>query len=126
MKQLLLILLLTTSIICFANNIYVAPVGDDNSAKGRLEYPFASLEKACELVAAGDTVFIRGGIYYSEQRINHETDGTAENPIVFMAFPGEEPFIDGTNINLPNNGALLFVARWHVYRLCSQRWAVSY
>lgn len=41
---------------------YVATDGDD-SAAGSKEKPFATLNKANSVVTAGDTVWIRGGVY---------------------------------------------------------------
>jgi hypothetical protein len=42
---------------------YVATDGSD-SAAGTKDKPFASLNKANKVVAAGDTVWIRGGISF--------------------------------------------------------------
>jgi hypothetical protein len=42
---------------------YVATDGDDNAA-GSKDKPFASLNKANAVVHAGDTVWIRGGIWF--------------------------------------------------------------
>jgi hypothetical protein len=41
---------------------YVAPAGVDSNA-GTIESPFATLQKAHDVVAAGDTIFMRGGVF---------------------------------------------------------------
>ena len=41
---------------------YVAPDGNDSNA-GSEKKPFATLNKANKVVNAGDTVWVRGGIY---------------------------------------------------------------
>lgn len=46
----------------FGSVYYVATDGDD-SAAGSKEKPFASLNKANSVVTAGDTVWVRGGVY---------------------------------------------------------------
>lgn len=95
----------------FAFNYYVSPSGNDED-NGSVNSPFASLERACDELMAGDTVFMRGGIYNSQQLINAMNDGTESEPIVFMNFPGEEPIIDGSGVSLSNNSALLYIANW--------------
>jgi len=44
------------------SQIYVAPDGSDSNP-GTIDKPLESIQKAQELVSAGDTVFIRGGTY---------------------------------------------------------------
>ena len=46
----------------FSSVYYVAVDGSDSNA-GTKEKPFASLNKANKVVSAGDTVWIRGGVY---------------------------------------------------------------
>ena len=47
----------------FSSVYYVAVDGSDSNA-GTKEKPFASLNKANDVVRAGDTVWIRGGAFY--------------------------------------------------------------
>ncbi|MCX5672155.1 MAG: cadherin domain-containing protein [Planctomycetota bacterium] len=69
----------------------VAGTADDADAKdsypGMLDKPFATLAKACSVVAPGDTVKIRGGVY--RQILRPQSSGTVESPITFQAYPGE-------------------------------------
>ncbi len=55
-------MLLLAPTLASAKNYYIATNGNDNHA-GTLSSPFATLRKAQSLVVAGDTVFIRGGVY---------------------------------------------------------------
>lgn len=55
-------LLLLFSIKSYAVNYFIAVDGNDANC-GSIDAPFASLSKAQSLVTAGDTVYIRGGIY---------------------------------------------------------------
>lgn len=71
-------------------NVYhVAQSGtaDDNNS-GTAEAPFATLAKACEIAAAGDTVIVHEGIY--REILAPKNNGTAVNPIKFMAAEGEK------------------------------------
>ncbi|MHC1733050.1 MAG: Ig-like domain-containing protein [Bacteroidales bacterium] len=66
--------------------------------------PWASWEKAftSTSVQAGDTVYIRGGVYYttvvSGTGIKITRNGTPSDWIVYINYPGERPIIDFGNI----------------------------
>ena len=83
-----------------AETFYIAPppVGDD-AHPGTLEEPWATLQHAADTIAAGDTVWVRAGSY---QGAHFTTSGTAAQPIVLQAFPGEEVSIDADNPVTPD------------------------
>ena len=106
MKQIAMLMLL--SVVCLlagARNIYVAPNGDDGAA-GNLDTPLATLPAAYEKMAAGDTVYFRGGTYRVDDSqvmtfgrpyayvFALEKGGTADARTCFMGFPGERPVFD--------------------------------
>ena len=88
---------------------YVATDGSD-SAAGTKGAPFASLNKANKVVTAGDTVWIRGGVYdlndtvyvprYKMTAAIHLTASgeSDDNRIYYFAYPGERPIFDATNL----------------------------
>ncbi|MBR4007860.1 DUF1565 domain-containing protein [Fibrobacter sp.] len=88
---------------------YVATDGSD-SAAGTKDKPFATLNKANKVVAAGDTVWIRGGVYdlndtvyvprYKMTAAIHLTASgeSDDNRIHYFAYPGERPIFDATNL----------------------------
>lgn len=69
---------------------YVAPPpsGDDGNP-GTLGSPWATLQHAADTVQPGDTVLVRTGGYAGA---HFTTSGTAAQPIVVRAFPGEDAF----------------------------------
>jgi len=71
---------------------YVAPNGQD-SAPGTLDQPFATLQKAVDMAQAGDTVYVRGGVYH--QTVVMKNSGTATHPIRLLAYENELPVLDG-------------------------------
>ncbi len=73
-------------------DFYVAPNGDDANA-GSITKPFRTIQHAVGKVKAGQTVLVRGGVYY-ERRINFNAAGTLAAPITFKAAPGERVVID--------------------------------
>lgn len=88
-----------------AADYYVATTGNDANA-GTLDAPFASLQRTQQVVAPGDTVFIRGGTYaVTEEKIAEKKrvwayvfhlskSGAAEKRINYFAYPGEKPVFD--------------------------------
>ena len=82
-----------------ASTYYVATNGNDNSS-GSKDNPFATIQKAADRVATGDTVYIRGGIYKITKSatrgagIRFTKSGTSEKRICYWAYPNEIPVFD--------------------------------
>ncbi|MGC4070861.1 MAG: right-handed parallel beta-helix repeat-containing protein [Polyangiaceae bacterium] len=94
----------------FAAEYYVATTGSDSNA-GTLDKPFATLQKAANIVAAGDTVWIRGGTYgivtpaTGGAGISITKSGTSDkNRIKFWAYPGEVPIFDFSKMVISTSG----------------------
>ncbi len=84
---------------------YVSTVGNDDNP-GTMDQPWRTIQHAAETVAAGETVYIRGGVY-NEQVFTANSGSINEGYIVFAAYPGETPVIDGTGVTTGNNGVLI-------------------
>jgi len=69
---------------------YVSPNGS-SSGRGAADDPW-DIDAAGRKAPAGSTVYLRGGTY---DGLNVSVSGTAEAPIRFVAYPGEQPVIDG-------------------------------
>ena len=105
MRKALIIVFFLTGYYLNAQDIggdyYIAVYGDDNNP-GTYEAPWATLQKAFNVAQPGDTVYIRGGVYFSTKPsgIRPEANppvgrsGTAENPICYFNYPGEDPIFD--------------------------------
>jgi hypothetical protein len=77
-----------------ATEYYVAPTGSDTNP-GTQALPFASLQKANNSAAAGDTIWMRAGTYYSTTQIVLSKSGTSDtNRTKIWAYPGEVPLLD--------------------------------
>jgi concanavalin A-like lectin/glucanase superfamily protein/parallel beta helix pectate lyase-like protein/putative Ig domain-containing protein len=72
---------------------HVAPNGS-SSGDGSINDPW-SIVYAATNAQAGDLVYVRGGTYMVTSVIYFETQGTADNPVVFRNYPGETPVFDG-------------------------------
>ena len=86
-----LLLLLPTTL--HAATYYVSLTGADTNA-GSISAPFRTINQAQITASAGDTIYVRGGIY-NERFIIWE-DGTSSARLTIAAYPGEHVVIDGT------------------------------
>jgi len=60
---------------------YVDSRGDNNNSGQSPEQSFKTIQKACDVVDVGDTVVVRGGVYFENIQLRRK--GTADSPIVF-------------------------------------------
>lgn len=80
-----------------ARDYYVSTTGI-SKAKGTLEDPMSSIQSAINLMRAGDTCYIRGGVYHEIVKLNDKR-GFPKNPITITNYQNEKVTMDGT-INL--------------------------
>lgn len=78
---------------------YVAANGNDGNAGTDINQPWLTLGKAAGTVAAGDTVYVRGGTYTNS--VCFFTGGTPDRRISILAYSNEIPIIDGTTMGGP-------------------------
>jgi hypothetical protein len=106
MRNLLIVVFLAFTISLSGNTYYVATNGNDGNS-GTLSQPFATWQKAFSTVSAGDIIYIRGGVYYPSGTYNTGTyygvrvngkNGTSSNTIQVLAYPGEVPVLDCSDI----------------------------
>ncbi len=77
------------------NKYYVDISKGNDVNNGRSEkLAFKTINKANEQISAGDTIYVKNGVY--PENITIKQSGTANSPISFQAFPGHKPFIKGT------------------------------
>jgi parallel beta-helix repeat protein len=107
-------LLVCALVICFASLCmalqiyYVAPAGN-NSNPGTIDRPWRTIQRAADVMTPGSTVYIRGGTYPA--RVIAKKSGTDDQHyIAFAAYPGEVVIIDGSNVPVPTDEGLFYVA----------------
>jgi len=98
---------------------YVSNEGNDDNP-GSANAPWKTLSKAAANAQAGDIVWVRGGTY--KQQLVPQNSGTASNPLVFAAYPGEEVILNGNGLNLtkvdsgtPFNGVVHVHNKNHIW-----------
>jgi len=88
-----ILVLLFVSLV-FSETYYVsASRGSDENA-GTEEKPFKTIQKAADVMVAGDICLIDDGIY--RETITLKTSGTKDKPITFKAMDDAEVIISGT------------------------------
>ncbi|GIM88298.1 right-handed parallel beta-helix repeat-containing protein [Paractinoplanes toevensis] len=129
MKALLVLAMLALPApVAAAGTYYVAPGGSDSNA-GTLAAPFATIQKAVGVVAAGDTIALRGGTYKLDSTVTIAKSGTSAAPITLTAYQSERPVIDaealpytpgavGSTIPAAQRGAIhMEAAYWRIVGL---------
>lgn len=89
-----ILLLILSQNIC-AKNYHVSTLGKDNN-QGTISEPFLTIQRAANLMIAGDTCFIHEGTY--RETIIPANSGAEGNPIVFTAYNCAKVTVNGTDI----------------------------
>jgi len=92
--QFLCILILPLTPVLYAQDVYVATDGNDAN-NGTINSPYKTFSKAISEMSAGDTCFIREGIYEEALLVNK--NGTASNYLTLKAYNGENVEIRATS-----------------------------
>lgn len=75
----------------YANVYYASP---DGAGTGTLASPCSFSSGLSKLTGPGDTLYLRGGIYYLTAKVSINKNGSAAARIGIMAYPGEVPILD--------------------------------
>ena len=75
------------------NALYVSASDGNDAYPGTEEQPFKTIQRAADVVQAGQTVYIRAGTYH--ERVIVKSSGLPDQYITFTNYPGELVVIDG-------------------------------
>ena len=94
---------------CYQGNVYYVdqnhPLANDSNP-GTEDLPWKTISKAANTLQAGDTVYVKKGVY--KERVIPKNSGRKDAYISYIAYPGHEVIIDGSNITLPEEWGGLF------------------
>jgi len=99
MKNIRIFIVIITMFLTFnleGRTWYVSPKGSDTN-NGTVNNPFKTISHAAFLAIATDTVLIHAGVY--RERVSPANGGISPlKRIVYMAFPGEEVWLKGSDV----------------------------
>lgn len=72
---------------------FVDAAGGDDKNDGSKATPWKTVQHGVQRLKPGETLYLRGGIYY--EKVSLTRSGTAAAPIVIASYPGESAVIDG-------------------------------
>jgi hypothetical protein len=75
---------------------YVSTDGSDSNSGTTLGSPFRTIQKCANVARAGDTCFIRGGVY--RETVVPGRSGTSSAPITFAAYDDETVTLSGADV----------------------------
>jgi len=78
-----------------AASYFVSTSGSDSSP-GTIDRPFQKIQKAADVAVAGDTVFIRGGVY--RESVTPKNSGGLNALITYMPYNGETVTVSGADV----------------------------
>jgi uncharacterized protein YjdB len=107
----LFLLFLSFSYVGLAINYYVSPTGSDENP-GTLDSPFETISKGLTKLEPGDILYVRSGTYVESLNVN--VSGTSDSYITIVAYPGENPVIDGET-SLPSCDWSGLIVLWGNY-----------
>ena len=81
--------------------------GNNNNPGNAPDKALRTIQAAINKAQAGDTILIRAGTY--SERLHIQKPGTVDAPITITAQQGEQPVIDGANLNIPKDSALVII-----------------
>ena len=84
----------------YAADYYVDGTNGNDCSPGTISEPWKTINKVNSTLQAGDTIYIRGGTYNNVQGneancIRPTNDGSAGNPITYMAYNNETVIVTG-------------------------------
>ncbi len=91
-----------------ATTYYVsASEGNNNNPGNQPNKPLRTIQAAINKLQAGDTIDVRAGTY--TERLHIQKPGTIDAPILITAHEGEQAIIDGANLTIPVEAALVAI-----------------
>src|SRR4051794_9869225 len=72
---------------------FVDPKNGEDAGPGGERAPWRTINHALKQLGAGDTLYLRGGVY--RENVYCAAAGTKDAPITVRAYPGERVVIDG-------------------------------
>ena len=114
-SKIFLIMIMQTAV--FGSTYYLSTIGS-NVNNGSKEAPFGTINYAASALKAGDTLLIRAGTYYPTEPVRPGPKNGANSEserITVKAYPGEEVWIDGSNLPSDTVDAIISIDNYRSF-----------
>ncbi len=103
------------------SQVYVSPAGSDTGT-GSIDNPYYTIAKAMSYVTAGDTIYMRGGVYQYTYQFRTNRSGNDSQYIHLWAYPGETPVLDFSTQTRASSSQGIYLTNnyWYVKGLTVQ------
>ncbi|HEY4787589.1 MAG TPA: T9SS type A sorting domain-containing protein [Bacteroidales bacterium] len=101
----------------YATNYYVAATGNDSNTGTSIGSPFLTVAYAVSKIVAGDSIYVRAGIYPVSATIKLSKSGTSISKYYLFVYPGDErPVLDFSSmaVSSSNRGIVLSGSYWYL------------
>lgn len=115
--------LMLCATVCLGADKYVATTGSDATGTGAIDAPWRTIRHGIDTMAAGDTLYLRGGTYEENVIPNSAIkSGTGEStPTRFIGYTGESAIFRPTN-NVSSGHGFYAIAKsnlwWEGFTVC--------
>ena len=109
-------ILLALALACVnlrAGTYYVSTSGND-SYPGTLDSAFATIPKGVQVSVAGDTIYVRGGVYNLTVTVTLSKVGSDTARFHLFGYPGERPLLDFSSQAFGQRGVRVSGRYWHI------------
>jgi len=114
LRRALFVYFFAASTCCLVAADFYVSTGGNDANPGTANLPWRTIQKAADVLAPGDTVYVRAGTYSEVVTVN--VSGLDGAPVTFRNFPGENVSVDasGQVPGFDRAGIFLIVNRQHI------------
>jgi len=112
---------------------YIAPDGNDRNSGTSIDFPFRTLEPALRQIHGGETIYMRGGVYYLTKTIRIDSGhGSSLRRTKLFSYKDEVPILDGSRFevfdpdDVDNSIIRMTASYWHIRGLILQKAPTSF
>jgi parallel beta-helix repeat protein len=92
-----LILFFSYSTVSWSTTYYVDTKGNNANSGTSLNYPFKTIQKSMDTAVAGDTIYVRGGVYREQVDVYRGGGSGPDKMLRVLAYEKEVPIIRGSD-----------------------------
>lgn len=107
-------LMVTVAVATLTGKTYYVSLTGNDANPGTFELPYLKIQTALNKVTAGDTIFIRGGIYKYNVKLSVAKLATETSKCYLLNYPGERVYLDFSTVPYGTRGIELKGNYWYL------------